>query len=84
MRKKEEISSQVLAKKPLSYEISRDEVLECMDDYAAEVATKFLEWVYTEGWQNYDSHETWINLEKNNIVLTTNNLFIKFKEENNI
>jgi hypothetical protein len=55
-----------------------------MTEYAAEVSVTFLEWAITEGWQTYDSHETWINLEKNNIVLTTNNLFIKFKEEKGI
>ncbi len=60
------------------------EVLKAMDEYAEQIAIEFIEWAYNECWQHYDSHETWINLEQNNRVLTTANLFKLFKKEKEI
>ncbi len=45
MKTKEEILDEVLSKKPVNYEIEREECLEAMDEYAKEVAIDFAKWL---------------------------------------
>lgn len=43
-----------------------------------EIAQGFAEWYPSEGWQNYDGHDRWINPSEGNSVLTTSQLLEKY------
>lgn len=45
---------------------------------AKEVAIGFLEWAISEGWQHYDGHDRWINLENGRTVLETKQLYQQY------
>lgn len=45
-----------------------------------EIAAGFTEWYPSEGWQNYDGHDRWINPSEGNSVLTTSQLLEKYLE----
>ncbi len=57
---KEEAMYSVLDKKPKNYEIATDEVLECMDIYAKQLAIGFAEWMVVRGYKRSQwYHDRW-------------------------
>lgn len=50
-----------------------------MDNYAKEKAVAFLEWSISEGWVNYDGHDTW---KHGKVVLSSKQLYDHFEKVN--
>lgn len=47
-------------------------------EYAKNTAIDFAEYLESEGWQQYDGRERWINLKMGDIVKTTSELFNEY------
>lgn len=46
-----------------------------------QTAIEFVEWVVSEGWQNYDGADRWIQYPESLAVYETKELFEKWQEE---